>query len=141
MAFSLYNDINTNKMKKNNKKVNAMKFSVVNKEPKNRRTLTKLLLSVYPGCVVYELEDAADVVSCLRDHTVDAVIWELSEKDSQSLIHLNKIRKQYQQTLFLICADDDSLLDEAMWNGASMYLMTPLLPEQLQAALGTNKKV
>ena len=41
---------------------------------------------------------------------------------------------------FLICAEDDTLLDDAMWNGASMYFIKPLLPEQIQAALGTKQK-
>ena len=115
-------------------------FSVVNKDSKNRRNLTELLLSIYPGCVVYELEEPMDVLSCLRAHTVDAVIWELTGNDSQNLSYLNIIRTQHHGTLFLICADDDTLLDEAMWNGASMYFIKPLLPEQIQTALGTKKE-
>ena len=71
---------------------------------------------------------------------MDAVIWELTENDSQDLHHLNMIRAQDHGTLFLICADDDTLLDEAMWNGASMYFIKPLLPEQIQAALETKKE-
>ena len=55
-----------------------MIFSVVNKNSGTRRNLTNLLLSIYPGCVVYELQEPVDVVSCLRDHKVDAVIWELT---------------------------------------------------------------
>jgi AmiR/NasT family two-component response regulator len=72
---------------------------------------------------------------------VDAVIWDLSENPAQDLSPLNMITEQHQGTLFLICAKDDTLLDEAMWNGASMYFVKPLLPEQLQTALDTIKKV
>ena len=117
-----------------------MIFSVVNPDPKKRRSLTELLLSMYPGCVVYELKNPMDVMSCLREHPVDAVIWDLAEKDSQDLSYLNLIRTQHQGALLLICADDDTWLDEAMWNGASMYFIKPLLPEQIQAALGTKEK-
>ena len=118
-----------------------MVFSVVNRNKKNRRSLTDLLLSTYPGCVVYELNEPADVVSCLRAHTADAVIWDLEKNDSQDLKHLNTVASQYQRTLFLICADDDTLLEEAMWNGASMYFIKPVLPEQIAAVLETNKRV
>lgn len=118
-----------------------MVFSVVNKDSKNRRTLTQLLLSLYPGCVVHELEEYKDVVSCLREHTVDVVFWELTGNDSQDIGRLNRIRTQHQGTLFGICANDDSLLDDAMWNGANMYFVKPLLPEQITTALGTLKKV
>ena len=117
-----------------------MMFSVVNKDPNNRRNLTALLLSIYPGSVVYELEEVENVISCLREHTLDVVVWELTGNDSQNLSHLNTIRTQHQKTLFLICADDDTLLDEAMWNGASMYFIKPLLPEHLQTALGAKQK-
>ena len=117
-----------------------MIFSVVNKDSQKRRNLTELLLSTYPGCVVYELEELTDVVSCLREHTVDAVVWELAGDQSQELSHLDRIKAQYEGTAFLICADDDSLLDEAMWNGASMYFTKPLLSEQLKAALGSVMK-
>ena len=114
-----------------------MIFSVVNKDSKNRRNLTELLLSIYPGCVVYELEEPMDVLLRLREHTLDAVIWELTGNDSQKLGDLNSIRAHHHGTLLVICADDDTLLYEAMWNGASMYFIKPLLPEQIQAALGT----
>ena len=115
-------------------------FSVVNRDSKNRRNLTNLLLSTYPGCIVYEMEKPADVVPCLRDHIMDAVIWELTEHDSQDLEHLNMIKAQQEGTLILICAEDDTFLDDAMWNGASMYFMKPMLPEQIVTALGTNMK-
>lgn len=118
-----------------------MVFSVVNKDSTSRRNLTALLLSLYPGCVVYELEALIDVKSCLREHTVDAVFWELTGNDSLELSHLNTIRTQHQRTQYLICADDDTLLEEAMWNGASMYFIKPVLPEQIAAVLGTNEKV
>lgn len=117
-----------------------MIFSVVNQDPKNRRTLTDLLLSIYPGCVVYELEEPEGIVPCLREHTVDAVIWELTEQDSQDLSHLNMISSRNPGTHFLICAETDALLDDAMWNGASMYFIKPLLPEQILEALGPTKK-
>lgn len=117
-----------------------MVFSVVNKDSRSRRKLTDLLLSIYPGCVVYELEELTGLMSCLRKHTVDAVIWELTGNNLQDLSHLNNITAQHQGTLYLICADDDTMLDEAMWNGASMYFIKPLLPEQIVAALGTRKK-
>ena len=117
-----------------------MMFSVVNRDSKNRRILTNLLLSTYPGCIVYELEKPADVVPYLRDHTMDAIIWELTEHDSQDLEHLNMIKAQQEGTFILICAEDDTFLDDAMWNGATMYLMKPLLPEQIMTALGTNMK-
>ena len=116
-----------------------MTFSVVNKDSEIRRNLTNLLLSLYPGCVVYELAEPVDVISCLRERTMDAVIWELTPNDRQSLSQLNMIRTQNQGTLFLVCADDDKLLDEAMWNGATMYFVKPLLPEQIRTAL--RKKV
>lgn len=118
-----------------------MVFSVVNKDSKNRRTLTQLLLSLYPGCIVYELEECKDVLSCLREHTIDVVLWEFSGNDSQDMGLLNVIRTQHQGTLLGICANDDTLLDEAMWNGASMFFIKPLLPEQITTALGTLKKV
>lgn len=121
--------------------MNTMVFSVVNKDSKRRRNMTDLLLSLYPGCVVYELEAFIDLVSCLREHAVDAVLWELTESDSLELNCLNSLRTQYQGTNYLVCADDDTLLDEAMWNGASMYFINPVLPEQIVAALGTTKKV
>lgn len=117
-----------------------MVFSVVNKDSKNRRNLTELLLSIYPGCVVYELEEPMDVSLRLREHTLDAVIWELTGNDAQKLSDLNTIRTHHHDTLFLIYADDDTLLDEAMWNGASMYFIKPLLPEQIQTALATKKE-
>ena len=120
--------------------VSIMVFSVMNKYSNNRRNLTNLLLSIYPGSVVYEHEKPAEVISCLREHTVDAAIWELTGNDSQDLSYLNTIKTQNQGTKFLICAEDDALLDEAMWNGASMYLIKPVMPEQIQAALDTNKK-
>ena len=118
-----------------------MLFSVVNRDSKGRRNLTNLLLSLYPGCVVYELEEPGDILSCLREHTVDAVFWELTGNDSQDMGLLNVIRTQHQGTLLGICANDDTLLDEAMWNGASMFFIKPLLPEQITTALGTLKKV
>ena len=117
-----------------------MIFSVVNKDSKNRRNLTDLLLSTYPGCVIYELEEPMDIAPCLRAHSVDAVIWELTGSDSQDLRHLDRLRTQHQGALLLICADDDTLLEEAMWHGASMYFINPLLPEQIQTVLGTQKK-
>lgn len=117
-----------------------MLFSVVNRDPRSRRILTNFLLSLYPGCIVYELEELTDVVSCLREHAVEAVIWELTENDSQDLSHLHMIRTYHPEILFLVCAEDDTLLDEAMWNGASMYFVKPLLPEQIVAAMETRKK-
>lgn len=117
-----------------------MIFTVVNQDPKNRRNLTELLLNTYPGCVVYELQKVADVAPCLREHAVDAVLWELAESESQDLRHLHSMRAQHEGTHFLICADDDTFLEEAMWNGASMYFIKPLLPQQIAAALGTLQK-
>ena len=108
---------------------------MINKESKNRRKLTALLLSVCPGCVVYELEEPRDVLSCLLEHTVDAVFWDLAEEGSQDLGYLNRIREQDQSTLIFICAEDDALLEDAMWNGASMYFVKPLLPDQIAASL------
>ena len=140
VAYGIYNFINSSMMKENGEKVSTMIFSVVNKDSKIRRNLTDLLLPIYRGCTIYELEEPMDVVSYLREHTVDAVIWELTGNDSQDLSYLNIIRTQHQGTRILICADDDTLLDEAMWNGASMYFINPLLPEQIVAALGTKKK-
>lgn len=117
-----------------------MIFSVIHKDSRNRRNLTNLLLSAYPGCVIYELKEPADVVSCLREHTVDAVIWELTENNPQDLKQLNIIKAQNESTLFIICAEDDTFLDDAMWNGASIYLTKPLLPEQIVAAMETAKE-
>ena len=117
-----------------------MLFSVVNRDSTGRRNLTNLLLSLYPGCIVYELEAPEDIVPCLRKHNVDAVFWELTENHSQDLSHLNMIKTRHPKMNFLICAEDDTLLDDAMWNGASMYFIKPLLPEQIQAALGTKQK-
>lgn len=118
-----------------------MVFSVINKESKSRRKLTDLLLSVYPGCVIYELEEPKDVLSCLLEHTLDAVFWEISDEDSQDLHYLNKIRELDQGTLIFICAEDDDLLEDAMWNGASMYFVKPMLPDQLVAAITAKEKV
>lgn len=118
-----------------------MVFSVINKDSKSRRNLTDLLLSMYPGSVVHELKEILNVISCLREHRIDAVIWDLSENPAQDLSPLNMITQLHQGTLFFICAEDDTLLDEAMWNGASMYFVKPLLPEQLRTALEAIKKV
>lgn len=117
-----------------------MLFSVVNRDPRRRRILTNSLLSLYPGCIVYELEELLDLVFCLREHAVEAVIWELADNDSQDLSHLHRIRVQHPEILFLVCAEDDTLLDEAMWNGASKYFINPLLPEQIAEAMDTRKK-
>ena len=140
LATGMYNDINSS-FRKKKEKVNQMVFSVVNKDSRNRRILTDLLLSQYPGCVVYELEALMDVESCLREHTVDAVLWELTANDFHELSRLNTLRTLHQGTHYLICADDDTLFDEAMWNGASMYFIKPVLPEQIAAVLETNKRV
>ena len=121
-------------------RVSIMLFSVVNGDPIRRRSLTDLLLSLYPGSIIYELSESADVVSRLCKHAVDAVIWELTDNDPRELYHLDLLRKQHKDALILLCAEDDSLLDEAMWNGASMYFIKPLLPEQIAAALGAVRK-
>ena len=117
-----------------------MLFSVVARDSKERRNLTNLLLSLYPGCVVYELEEPVDIASCLREHALDAVFWELTRNDSQDLSYLNRIKIKHPDMYFLVCSEDDTLLDEAMWNGANMYCIKPLLPEQIQTALGTRRK-
>lgn len=117
-----------------------MLFSVVSRDSKGRRNITNLMLSLYPGCVVYELEEPVDIAPCLREHALDAVFWELTRNDSQDLSYLNMIRTQHPDMFLLVCSEDDTLLDEAMWNGANMYCIKPLLPEQIQTALGTKRK-
>ena len=60
--------------------------------------MTVLQLSQYPSYVVYEWEEPMDLASCLRNHTVNVVIVELTENDSHDLTYLNINRAEHQAT-------------------------------------------
>lgn len=115
-------------------------FAAVHKNAEERRKLTALLLSLYPGCIIYEYAQPVDVLVCMRNHRLDAVFLILSGKSAEDMCVLTQIRKKDPNIPVLICAEDDALLEEAMWNGASNYFVTPLQPEQIRTALVWHEK-
>lgn len=117
-----------------------MIFAAVHKKPAERRKLTDLLLSLYPGCIIYEFAEPVDVLFCMRTHNLDFVFLMLSENNPQDMFIVSQIRKENGRLPLLICAEDDSLLEEAMWNGASNYFVQPLQPEQIRSALNRHEK-
>lgn len=117
-----------------------MIFAAVHKNAEERRNLTALLLSLYPGCIIYEFAEPMDVLYCMRTHNLDFVFLMLSGYNPQDMYILSQIRKESPGLPVVICAEDDSIMEEAMWNGASNYLIKPLQPEQIRSALLRQEK-
>lgn len=117
------------------KKVNGVHFAAVNEDSRQLRMLTDMLLELYPGGVIYEFSNPTDVLACIRTHRLNAVFLELAEANAQGMHLLSQIRKLDVHVPVIISAEDDGLLEEAMWNGASCYFVKPVMPEQLLAAV------
>lgn len=115
-------------------------FAAAHQNAEERRKLTDLLLKLFPGGIIYEFADSVDILSCIRNHKLDAIFLMSSEKSTQDMQILIQIRKKDPNIPVLFCAADDSLLEEAMWNGASNYFILPLQPEQIWSALSLREK-
>lgn len=103
--------------------------AAVYNNPIECRKLTDLLLTVYPGGVIYEFADFEEAMFCMQTHKLDAIFLELNDRNLEPLC---QIRQHSLSVPVIAWADNDSLLEEAMWNGASSFLVNPMLPEQLQ---------
>ena len=106
-----------------------MVVAAVYNNPMECRKLTDLLLTVYPGGIIYEFSDFEEAVVCMHTRKLDAVFLEMNDHNLEPLC---QIRQQNLSVPVYAWADNDSLLEEAMWNGASGFLVNPILPEQLQ---------
>ena len=106
-----------------------MVVAAVYNNPVECRKLTDLLLTVHPGGIIYEFADFKEAMFCMQTHKLDAVFLEMND---QNLEPLCQIRQQSVSVPVIAWADNDSLLEEAMWNGASGFLVNPILPEQLR---------
>lgn len=113
-----------------------MVILAVNENPAELRKLTKLLLSVLPGCIVYEYVNPRDALRCLRTHEVELVFLDLP--GASGLPVLQELRRQCSHVPIITCAWDDAQLEDAMWNGATGYLVYPLTPGQLRETLGVR---
>lgn len=112
-----------------------MIFAVINSCPEERRHLTDLLLSLYPGSIIYEFAQASELLPYMRTHSLEAVFMELTTEKSADIEALDKIRNLKPGLPVMIFAEDDSMLEEAMWNGATNYCIKPVFPELIQGFL------
>lgn len=112
-----------------------MNFGIVNENPAELRKLTAMLISEFPGLVVYEFTSPADIIEHLKSHRLNAVFLDSQINGSGALGLLKMIRDINARLPVMICAEDDSLLDDAMWIGASAYLIKPLDPKEIKEAL------
>lgn len=112
-----------------------MNFGVVNENSTELRKMTDTLLSLYPGGVVYEYTKPNEILIQIRSGILNAVFLELKAKNTQGPELVRKIRSINANIPVVVSAEDDSLLEETMWNGASSFFVKPLLPEQIKSAL------
>lgn len=113
--------------------MNALVIVAANENPWELRQLTQLLLTTFPGCIVYECVDPRDVARYLRTHTVDLVFLDMKLTQIDGITLLNQVRQINGKIPVVVSAEDDDYLDEAMWSGADEYLVRPLTAGQLHA--------
>ena len=109
-----------------------MTFVVTDDNRDRMSDFTKLLASNFPGSVLYLYTDPMEVISCLRDHQVDAVFIEAAMEEMEGARVLFELRERNQSLPAFILADSDEYEDAAMLNDATGYLIRPISAEDLR---------
>lgn len=112
-----------------------MLVAAVHNNSKELRKLSDLLVTAFPGAVVYEFTAVGEVVDYVRDRKPDAVLLGLDMQIPENMKLLQDLRCADLKVPVVVCADDDGMLDEAMWNGASGYLVKPFTVEDIREAI------
>ena len=103
-----------------------MTFVVTDDNRDRMNDFTKLLLSTFPGSILYLYTKPKDVMLCLRDHQVDAIFIEASIKEMENAQFLFELRERNNELPAFILADNDEFKDNAIQNNADGYLIRPV---------------
>lgn len=112
-----------------------MTFAVTDDMRDRMDAFIQLLLSIFPGSILYLYTDPMDMIGCLRNHQVDVVFIEAVMGEMEVGQILFEIRERYQELPAFILADNDEYEDDAIWNDATGYLIRPLSGEELRNAV------
>ncbi len=112
-----------------------MTFAVTDDNPDRMNEFIQLLLSNFPGSILYLYRNPMEMVGCLRDHQVDAVFIEAVMKETEGSRLLFELREWNPDLPAFILADNDEYEDDAIWNDATDYLIRPISGEKLQDAV------
>ena len=97
---------------------------VADDHPLYRDALRNLVCAAFDDVEVFECEDMASALRCLRDGLPDLVLLDLSLPDIDGLDGLRRLRDASPATPVIICSarDDPALVRESFKLGVSGYL-------------------
>ena len=107
-------------------------------------SLTKLLVSAFPGSTIYQHTDLLHVPRDVLGHKVDAVLLDAETAQPKSLELMQKLHKQKPSLPIFIISKTDALYNDSVAAGAKGYFVLPgsetLLLEAIRSAI-TNQSV
>ena len=102
-------------------------------------SLTKLLVSAFPGSTIYQHTDLFHVPRDVLSHKVDAVLLSTGSEQLSSLDLMQKLHKQKPTLPIFIISPNDALYKESVAAGAMGYFVLPgseeLLLETLRSTI------
>ena len=109
-----------------------MTFIVTDDNRDRMNNFIQVLLSIFPGSVLYLYTEPMEVIGCLREHQVDAVFIEGVMGEKAGIQFLFELRERYPDIPAFILADNDEYEVDALWNDATGYLIRPISEDDLR---------
>ena len=109
-----------------------MTFVITDDNRDRMNNFIQVLLSIFPGSVLYLYTEPMEVIGCLREHQVDAVFMEAVMGENAGIQFLFELRERYPDIPAFILADSDEYEDDALWNDATGYLIRPISEDDLR---------
>ena len=101
--------------------------------------LTQLLVSTFPGSMVYQHTDLCRVPHDILNNKVDAVFLETEVDESNSLDFVRMLRRQKKSLPVFIISQTEDLREEAAKVGVNDYFVQPVTEQQLRDAIQSVK--
>ena len=109
----------------------------------NRRVqldrLTKVLISAFPGSIIYQHLDLHRVPHDVMHNKVDAVFLEAEMEDKNGLALIQMLRRQKPNLPVFIISETDLFREKAVAAGANGYFVLPDNEQQLLDAIRLTK--
>ena len=113
------------------RKEQIMTFVVTDDNRDRLNGFTQLLLSTFPGSILYLFTKPKEVMVCLRDHQVDAVFIEADMNEMTGEQLLFELRERNHDLPAFILADSNEYENDAECNNADGFLIRPISEDKL----------
>ena len=115
-----------------------MVFVTVDENRAQLENLTKLLIRIFHGSVIYQYTDPIPAVINMGNREIDAVFVNVSVSQRNNWQLLALLRRKRPDLRVFILSDDEKLRENAMEQGAWEYLIRPVTGKELRDVISAE---